>query len=227
MIVSVHIPKTAGRTFQHDLAVAFGPRLLADYGDLVESDTPEARAHDSLRRAEMHAQSASIREHFDVIHGHFTARKYADAFPDAALVTFVRDPYQHALSSFHHAQRSRELPHPDIQRFHQDRMSLEELLEAHPNHQSRYLADVPLDDFAMVGLTERYAKSVALFESISGRPMPRSRLRRNVNPRKDAEFYEVSAAVRRAVDRRRPADVELYRLARARFAALCAAHGVV
>lgn len=226
MIVSVHIPKTAGRSFQHDLAVTFGPRLLADYGDFVELDTPEAHVHNARRRAEAAANSADIAGRYDVIHGHFTARKYADIFSDTTLVTIVRDPYQHAMSSYEHALRSAQMTHPDIRRFHQQRMSAVDLIEAYPDHQNRYLDGVPLEAFALVGLTEQYAKTVALFGTIVGTTMPRTRLRRNVNPRKAAEAYEIPPDVRRAVDRLRGQDVETYRLARERFAVLCMRYGV-
>lgn len=226
MIVSVHIPKTAGRSFQHDLALAFGPRLLADYGDLVELGTAEAHAHNERRRAEMVANAAMIAERYDVIHGHFTARKYADVFPDATLVTMMRNPYQHAMSSYEHALRSALHTHPDIRRFHERRMSAVDVIETYPDHQTRYMDGVPLEAFALVGMTERYAQTAALFEAIIGTPMPRARLRRNVNPRKPAESYEIPPEVRRAVDRRRAADVEMYRRVRERFAALCARYGV-
>ena len=174
----------------------------------------------------MAANAAEIADRYDVIHGHFTASKYADVFPDTTLVTIMRDPYQHAMSSYEHALRSAQMTHPDIRRFHQQRMSAVDLIETYPDHQNRYLDGVPLEAFAFVGLTERYAKTVALFEAIVGTSMPRTRLRRNVNPRKAAAAYNVPPDVRRAVDRLRAGDVETYRRARERFAALCARYGV-
>ena len=92
MIVSVHIPKTAGRSFQHDLAQTFGERLLADYGDWPEITTPEGAAHNERRRAAMLAEAESIAERYNAIHGHFTTRKYANAFPVTALVTIIVTP---------------------------------------------------------------------------------------------------------------------------------------
>ncbi len=226
MIVSVHIPKTAGRSFQHDLAQTFGDRLLADYGDWPELTTPEATAHNERRREAMLAEAGSIADRYDAIHGHFTARKYANAFPVTALVTFVRDPYQHALSSYEQAVRLVDVPHPGHRRFKETRMTLLDFIEAFPDHQSAYLGGTPLEELAMIGLTERYAQSVALFESIFGIAMPRAKVRRNVNPAKYGTAYEISPDVRRAVERHRAEDIALYRRARERFAKLCAAHGV-
>ncbi len=226
MIVSVHVPKTAGKSFQSDLEHVFGARLLADYGDWPESTTPEATAHNERRRAAMLAEAGSIGERYDAIHGHFVAPKYAGVFPVTALVTIVRDPYQHAVSTYEHAMRSPDIPHPGFHRFKEARMSLVEFIEAFPNHQSLYLGGMPLEDLAMIGLTERYEQSAALFEAIFGVTMPRAGARRNVNPAKQGPEYEIAPQVRRAVERNRAEDIALYRRARERFANLCAAYGV-
>jgi hypothetical protein len=174
----------------------------------------------------MLAEAESIANRYDAIHGHFTTRKYANAFPVTALVTFVRDPYQHAVSSYEQAVRLVDVPHPGHRRFKQTRMTLLDFIEEFPDHQSVYLAGTPLEELAMIGLTERYAQSVALFEAVFGVTMPRAKVRRNVNPAKDGTAYEVSPDVRRAVERHRAEDIALYRRAREHFAKLCAAHGV-
>ena len=109
MIVSVHIPKT-GTSLRHDLAQVFAARLLADYEDWPESTTPEGVAHNERRRAEMLADVERIGEQYDAIHGHFVAGKYARVFPVTALVTMLRDPYQHAVSTYEHALRTTDLP---------------------------------------------------------------------------------------------------------------------
>lgn len=225
MIVSVHIPKTAGKSFEYDLAQVFGPRLLHDYDDWPESATLEARAHNERNRAAMLAATESIGGQYDAIHGHFLATKYAGVFPVTALVTFVRDPYQHAVSTYEHATRSDDIPHPGFRLFKEARMTLLDFIEAFPNHQSLYLRGVPLDDLAMIGLTERYEQSVALFEAIFGRSMPRA-TRQNANPAKRGAEYEITPDVRCAVERYRAEDIALYRQAHERFAQLCSRHGV-
>jgi hypothetical protein len=226
MIISVHVPKTAGISFLKDLTEAFGPRLWDDYGDWPESFTPESRAHDERRRAEMLARAEELRERCDIIHGHFTARKYAGVFANTALVTFVRDPYQHAISTYEHAVRAQGGQHPGHRVFKEANMSLLDLVEAYPNHQSLYFGGIPIDDFAMVGMTERYEQSVALFEAMFGTTMPRVHARRNANPKKGLEQYEISTELRDAVERHRTEDIALYRRAGERFDALCRAHGV-
>jgi hypothetical protein len=174
----------------------------------------------------MLARAEQVAQEFDIIHGHFTARKYVDVFPNTAFVTFVRDPYQHAISTYEHAVRAQGLDHPGYRAFKEANMSLLDLVEAYPNHQSLYLAGIPIDEFAMVGMTDRYERSVALFEAIFGTTMPRVQSRRNANPKKGLDDYEISAELREAVQRHRAEDIELYRRAGERFDALCRAQGV-
>jgi hypothetical protein len=226
MIVSIHIPKTAGKSFQYDLTQVFGDRLLPDYDDWPESTTPEATAHNERRRAAMLADAGMLTERYDVIHGHFLAGKYAGVFPVTALVTMVRDPYQHAVSTYEHAARSSDIPHPGFHDFKQQRMTLVDFIEAFPNHQSLYLGGTALEDLAMIGLTERYEQSVALFGAIFSRTMPRAIIRKNVNPAKEGIVYEITPDVRRAVERSRAEDIALYRKAGERLAKLCSTYRV-
>jgi Sulfotransferase family len=225
VIVSVHIPKTAGTSFGSNLAQVFGPRLLSDYDDWPESATPEAVDHNERNRAAMLATTAAIGERYDAIHGHFVATKYAGVFPATALVTFVRDPYQHAVSTYEHATRTDDSPHPGFRLFKEARMTLLDFIEAFPNHQSLYLRGVPIDDLAMIGLAERYEQSVALFEAMFDISMPHG-TRQNVNPAKHGAEYEITPEVRRAVERSRAEDIALHRQARERFAQLSSKYGV-
>lgn len=227
MIVSVHIPKTAGTTLQVDLRHVFGGRLLYDYDDWVEVEmTPETIRHNEHRRAEVLANAKAIAEQYDAVHGHFVANKYLGIFPVTALFTIVRDPYQHAVSTFEFASRIPDSTHPGFLSFKEQRMTLLDFIEAFPNHQSRYFGGLSPDDFTLIGLTERYEQSVALIEAICGIPMPRASVRQNVNPAKQSPAYEIDPDVRRAVNRFRQEDIELYRVACERFATLCSRYGV-
>jgi hypothetical protein len=225
MIVSVHIPKTAGSSFRADLLDVYGPRLLLDYGDWPEVSTPEADARHAASRAHVLARVASGPEDYAAIHGHFLVSKYLDVFPVTALVAMVRDPYQHAVSSYEHALRQGPSEHPGLQRFQRDGMTLTESIAVVPNHQSLFLRGVPIEEYAVIGVTEWYERSVALFSTMFGVTMRRTPARHNVNPAKAEGPYPISAEVRAAVDRHRAEDLALYRRARERFAALCARYG--
>jgi hypothetical protein len=226
MIISVHIPKTAGTSFNFDLAQVFGHRLLRDYGDWPESTSPEGAAHNERCRADMLADAERIGRQYDAIHGHFVAAKYAGVFPITALVTMVRDPYQHAVSTYEHATRVSASPHPGFRLFKEARMTLLDFIEAFPNHQALYFGGMSVEEFAIVGVTERYRQTVALFEAVFGVAMPGQSARQNVNPGKRGVEYEIAPEARRAIERCRPEDIALYRHGCERFAKLCSAYGV-
>lgn len=222
MILSIHIPKTAGTSFHHYLRKVFTNRLMTDYGDWVEIKTEEGIRHNERRQAEILSRTEHIRQHFDAIHGHYAISKYNDVFDGARVVAFVRDPYQHAISTYEHASRSdlKNDAHPGIRLFRENRMTTVDFIKAFPNHQSLYLSDMPLNDFAVVGLTESYDRSIALFRAIFGIAAKPDADRKNVNPARRGAVYEITDDVRRAVDKYRAEDLELYRRARERFETL-------
>jgi hypothetical protein len=217
MLLSVHMPKTGGTSFYKNLQDVYDARLLWHNNDWVEIMTPQAVERRERHRTDLIGELETFRRRFDAIHGHFSARKYSGLFRDARLVTFVRDPFQHAVSCYEFALRSDSLLHPGHDTFKARNMSVVELIEMYPDHQSMYVDGVPLEQFALIAISERYAESLALFERITGLRFPRHDTRENVNPVKPAGAYVISRDVRRAVERHRARDVELYRRAVERF----------
>ncbi len=217
MLLSVHIPKTAGTSFFKNLQDVYGPRVRWHNNDWVEITSSEAIERREQHRINLIGDPAVFARHFDAIHGHFSARKYSGLFGDARLLTFVRDPFQHAVSCYEFAVRSESLPHPGHHAFKARTMSIFEMIEMYPDHQSMYLDGVALEEFALIGLHERYEESLALFERIFGVTIPDHGTRENANPRRRGVAYEISLDVRRAVERHRAGDIELYRRALERF----------
>src|SRR5882672_6680001 len=162
MIVSIHIPKTAGKSFRLRLEASFGSRMLSDYSDWIGLDTPEARAQRAEQAAKMHARRIEILRDYDLIYGQFIADKYVEQFPIVEFTAFLRDPCQQAVSHYQFLLRQPQLDHPWARKFYESRPSLQELIEALPNFQSIYLGQLAIEDFAVVGLTEQYERSVAL-----------------------------------------------------------------
>jgi hypothetical protein len=226
MIISIHIPKTAGTTFLRRLQASFGPRLLCDYGDWVGIDTPEANKRRTIRTAEMRVRRDELMRDYDVIHGHFIADKYAGLFPVTSFAAFFRDPYQQAISNYQYLLRHPEIDHPGVKAFHKIRPSLLEFVAMTPDAQSTYLGQMVLDDLAMVGLTEQYERSVALFESVIGRKLSPVASRENINMDRTGDAYVIDPSVRKAVNLHHAADVELYARARERFGLLIARYDV-
>ena len=75
MIVSIHMPKTAGMTFGELLGRAFQTRLLLDYEDYAGFRSPEALAQCAANAKRMRARRDELIAQYDAIHGHFVADK--------------------------------------------------------------------------------------------------------------------------------------------------------
>jgi hypothetical protein len=213
MILSVHVPKAAGNSFRESLAAAYGDRLMGDYGDWAGFDVPEANERRARRTAEMRARGPELLQRYDVIHGHFVADKYAGLFPTARYVAFFREPYQQALAHYYFLLRNPQRAHPEEKMFHEAKMSLLDYLEwsAFRDHQSQYLGGLSIDDFAMVGLSSEFPLSLRMYEAVFGVDLGAERFF-NVNEERAGD-YAVEPEIRRAVEKYRAGDIELYRRA--------------
>jgi hypothetical protein len=221
MIVSIHIPKTAGKSFRLRLDAFFGSRMMTDYADWIGLDTLEACAQRAEQAAKMHAVRDEIQRNYDLIYGQFIADKYVGQFPAVEFTVFFRDPCQQAASHYNFLLRHTELEHPWLEKFREVRPSLPQFIAAIPNLQSMYLGQVALDNVAMVGIMEQYERSVALFEAVFGIKLPPETTRANVNPHRQGAYYHTDPATRRAIGIHRAGDVDLYRRACERFEQLC------
>jgi len=93
------------------------------------------------------------------------------------------------------------------------------------NPQSELVGSVPLEHFAMVGLSEEYDRGVALFNATFGCTIEVGE-RVNVDPETAGGKHEISPEERRAVRTHRQADLELYHRAKRMFYRLCEARGL-
>jgi hypothetical protein len=227
MIVSIHLPKTAGTSFGELLKGRFGPRLMLDYGDWTGYDSPEAIAHRARRAEEMRGRRDEIERDYDVIHGHFVADKYDGLFSWARFVAFFRDPYQQAISNYLYLKNNPLLSHPAVKVFHDAKMSIFDYLswDAVRDPQSAFLGSMPVDSLAVVGLTEQFQRGLALFKAVIGRDVS-GEVYSNVNPGRRDAFYEVDPDVKKAVETHRQKDIELYRRAEEVFQREASRRGV-
>jgi hypothetical protein len=82
----------------------------------------------------------------------------------------------------------------------------------HKNTQFMYLDDLKLEEMLFVGVVESMEKSLSVASEIfqaAIRPIKK----RNANPEKQTERYDVSSELRRFIERENMKDVELYELA--------------
>ena len=75
---------------------------MLDYDDRLYSTDPRDVWRRYVRRREARIHKAELSDQYDIIHGHFRATKYLDVFPDARLITFLRDPLSVTVSLYDH-----------------------------------------------------------------------------------------------------------------------------
>lgn len=200
---------------------------MLDYGDWAGFKVPEALERCRVRTEAMRSRRDELLEKYDIIHGHFVADKYLGLFPKQEIVAFFRDPYQQAVSHYWFLLRNPQREHLEEKMLHEAKMTLHDYLtwDAFRDQQSQYLGTVSIDDLAMVGISEEFYKSVHLFNSTFGCDL-RGESFLNVNPDHQGADYKIDQDVRKAVDKYRAADVDLYRRAKEIFARQAAKAGL-
>lgn len=219
MLLSIHVPKAAGNSFREALLRKFGPSVLTDYGDWAGFNEPQANERRRERERAMRARRDELLEKYTVIHGHFIADKYLDLFPVQQFCAFFRDPYQQVIAHYYFLKRNPQRQHPEARIFHENEMSLMEYIEwdAFRDHQTQFLGSLTIDDLDFVGLSDHYGESLGMFREIFGHDLGEE-LFENVNDERSTREYIVEPEARKAIERYRAADIELYRQAKEAFA---------
>ena len=226
VILSIHVPKTAGMSFGGILKSEYGDRLLLDYGDYQNWVGADSRPA-ILRRVQEEARLRrdELSQKYQVIHGHFFPEKYIGLFPKADFVAFFRDPFEQTISNYEFLRRHPEAAaeYPAVRIFHECRMSVEEYIAWPQAPQCDAISGLSIDDLALAGLTEKFSEGIALFNVLFQTNLT-SDVRLNPNPFREEQRYSISDDLRRFIEKHRQPDIELYQRAVERFKQLAARH---
>jgi hypothetical protein len=180
MIVSVHIPKCGGISFQHVLRGIYGKRRLwLNYGLFTEKEN---------------ARYELIPPGTRCIHGHFLSDAFDEFVPQPELVTWLRHPVERVVSNYYHFLRHPDPDNPCCRELLEKRLTLEEFaeLDLMRNEATRYMAGKPVAMFKFIGIMERFQESLAIFGETFGYPVPAVPPRENVNPGRLTDKYPIS-----------------------------------
>lgn len=210
MILSVHIPKTAGVSVRNILKEHYGPGFVLHYWQITDAWG---------RVLEQVPDNAAC------VHGHYHTDALTGRFPSATLITWVRDPVDRVVSSYFHRLRDPDWQHPVCVELHEKKLSLVQYaaLPLVRNEMTRYFGSKQPGDFAFIGIVEDFERSLVVMKQVLGMPDIPAR-RDNVNPDKPAGGYVLGAQIREEIAAHNAEDVSLYaqcmRLWRERSAAL-------
>ena len=169
MLISVHLPKTAGSSFLRSLEDYFGDSLAKDYADYPINAPPYERNLAALKACIDNAQCDfhGIR----CIHGHFLPLKYLllSTTRKTRFVTWIRDPVDRLISHFYFWQQYYDHDHakPLRRKVIEEHWSLERFCLGPElrNFYFQYLWGFPLECFDFIGITENYEADMAYFSS--------------------------------------------------------------
>lgn len=228
MIISVHIPKTAGMAFRTVLQSIYGNNIYYDYETNYKftdpfKNTPKEAFFKIYGQAKMFLRGHySLKLDDKCIHGHFAADKYDYIFPGSKKITWVRDPVERVISQYYYWQR-----HPDRASFVcnallREKYSLIDFasLDAIRNYQSKFLRGQSVDDFTCVGIQEYFDESMKQILKCLEVDMHLENqfLSKNKNPNKKVnQQYDIPANERRIIQELNSVDYEFYNSAVNKF----------
>lgn len=166
MLVSIHIPKTAGTTIGYILDYGVKRRILYDYmgpngyrGQIYDEDVKLLNQHKEF-----------ITKKFDVIHGHFHYKKYAQIFPEANYIVCLRKPVARTVSQYFHIIEEADPNHWLYDDLVSGKMDFIDFVSL--NHirraQSIFIEGRDIMDYKHVFLTEKLQESIYYFQLLTG-----------------------------------------------------------
>jgi len=216
MIISVHLPKTAGSSFSAALEAAFSGKLVKDYQDYPINTASYDRNLTALKACIQYGESGL--NGIECIHGHFLPLKYllCATRQDLTFVTWMRHPINRLISHYFFWLRSYS---PDTaQALHKkvvvENWSLETfcLSDELQNLYTKFLWGFPLELFDFIGITEYYREDLAFFgQQFLGGSLLRH-LKVNVAEKHEG-LYELDKGLLREIECHHNLDIALYQRA--------------
>ncbi len=215
MLISVHLPKTAGSSFLSAIEMHYGDHLVQDYGDRPINRTTLQRNWHAIERCVLNMGGQSRFRHTQCVHGHFMPLKYRflKTSSPKQFVVWMRDPVERLAS--HYLYWTRNYNPIDAGRLHrrvvEEKWTLERfcLGPEMRNIYSKFFWFFPLEKFDFVGITEYYDTEIDYFsEHILGAKL--QSLRVNVNPTPVESFYIDDPEFRSRILAYHQADATLY-----------------
>lgn len=210
MLISVHLPKTAGTSFRYSLEEHFASALKCDYDDFPINTPPFQRKSNALCKA--FSVAADNFSGIQCIHGHFLPVKYSmlSLIKPLIFVTWMRDPVNRVISHYHFWKTHYPAVLPPLQaRMIREKWSLErfclgrELKDIY--HQ--FLWGFPLNKFSFIGITEYYQDDFAVFARVYlGSELPVLTENRSLETKSTA----VPESLRIAIGQHHEKDIALY-----------------
>ena len=209
MLISLHLPKTAGSSFRASLEEYYHGDVRRDYADLP-INTPKIKRNIAALK---HSAFPGGVSRVSCIHGHFLPLKYF-FLKDAKFITWMRDPVERLASHYYYWQRHYDPKNcPPLHRqMMEEAWSLEDFCLNHKlrNFYSQFLWGFPIRKFDFIGITEHYESDIEYFSrQFMGAALPVYAINTNETKKTSAYFADMPQ-LRQDVERYHRKDIALY-----------------
>jgi hypothetical protein len=212
MIISVHLPKTAGISFLKSLELHFSNRLLKDYADMP-INTPVFSRNQAALRASLRL-AEELGDQWACVHGHFMPLKYLlfSVQQPSYFVTWMRNPVDRIVSHYYFWYRNYNPAVAGVlhRRVVEEQWSLEKFVFSPEvrNLYTQFLWGFPLERFDFIGITEHYAEDFTVFtHQLLKQALPEFQENRNTQPN---GHYALEAEFRQQISLYHQQDMDLY-----------------
>lgn len=150
-VISLHIPKTAGKSFYKVLSKMYGNKL----------DTRIQRKDYFPETINISALANNIPEHITVMHGHLL---YKHVKPirekyNSKIITWLRDPVDRVISNYYFLMQTIRKKQRKIHQHH-DKMDYTLMdyasMKSVQNRMTKYLSGIELEDLFFIGFLEYF-----------------------------------------------------------------------
>ncbi len=154
VLVSLHIPKTAGTSFRNLLVEVYGEKAVVRF-DIING---------AIYINEQLFSGTALPSHIKVIHGHFVYSELTERIKipqHVKRVTWLRHPVSRVISNYFYLAEmmsyymQEEIHHIDIVSKMQRTLTEYAADEKNRNRMSKFLDGISLSEFDFVGLVER------------------------------------------------------------------------
>lgn len=213
MIISVHLPKTAGTSFIKTLKLVYGNKLMVDYADTPINTTPFKRKATAFTK-NIKNRFKDFKE-IECIHGHFMPYKYASIRSNVIYITWLRDPVERLASHYYYWKNNYNENHSFSlhKRVVEENWSLEKFAFSKEirNIYSKFLWRFPLNKFHFIGITEYYEEDLKYFSTkYFNRKLEVFKDNRNTER---SGLYIKDKLMRREIEKFHEKDMEIYQRA--------------
>jgi len=170
----MHIPKTGGTSLLHEIRDGALGRYLLDNEDRPGTKRLSKRIHRISSAISSRIHQRKLLKEYDVIHGHFLARKYAFLYPKVNFITFLREPVARLLSGYFYMKYVvvknpySVKRNPRVLLLANNQLSLVEYARRpfSVHAYEKFIAGMTLDQFLLIGITERFSESIAMLNKL-------------------------------------------------------------